>query len=106
MDQRPTCHGHHALHLTFKCEDERYAEIHTDIPWEPTRAFPSAGALFRMRPGTVFHISQSVQNAFPEVEGTWGDLILDGHVLADDTILPLHPDLVRGLLRDLGLSAY
>lgn len=96
--------SHHTLHLVFLVEDDR--EVHADILWPPDRALPQRETGLRIEPGTVLHVTDAVTNAFPDKEGSVGDLVLAGQFLADGTVRPLMLDAVEDLLTRKAVKHY
>lgn len=96
--------SHHTMHLVFLVEDSR--EVHADILWPPDRPFPQRETGLRIEPGTVLHVTDVVTNAFPDKEGSVGDLVLAGQFLADGTVLPLMLAGVEDLLTRKAVKHY
>ena len=96
--------SHHTMHLVFLVEDGR--EVHADILWPPDRPFPQRESGLRIEPGTVLHVTDVVTNAFPDKEGSVGDLVLGGQFLADGTVLPLTLASAEDLLTRKGVKHY
>lgn len=103
-DVDPQTISHHTMHLVFLADEDR--EVHADILWPPDRPFPQRETGLRMEPGTVMHVTDVTTNAFPDREGSVGELVLGGQFLADGTVLPLTLLAVEDLLTRKAVKHY
>lgn len=94
----------HTMHLVFLGDEDR--EVHADILWPLDRPFPQRETGLRFEAGTVLHVTDTVTNAFPDREGSLGDLVLGGLFLADGTVMPLSVMAVEDLLSRKGVKHY
>jgi hypothetical protein len=96
--------SHHTMHLVFLVDEDR--EVHADILWPLDRPFPQRETHLRIEPGTVVHVTDVVTNAFPDKEGSVGDLVIGGRLLADGTVMPMTVMGVEDLLTRKAVKHY
>lgn len=104
----PDTNAHHSVHLIFLVEDkdEMRREVHTHVYWPQERDLPHPESHFRFEPGTVFFVQEVTVNAFPELEGSLGDIVLSGQMLADGTVMPLMLTAIEELLNRKSVKSY
>lgn len=101
MSFRPVIGDGHCF-VRLIVEPDEYAEpVTCHIPWADGRALPESGTSLRLKGGVMLHVRTTVLNAFPVLDGEWGDIILDGRLLADGTIMLLLREHVIEMIDDV-----